>query len=348
MELQESMDKVHLNWGELPFGYMRTDGHVEYSYVDGTWDDGSIVEDDTINISISSTCLHYGQECFEGLKAFETSDGRVLTFRPEENAQRMIRTAHKIHMVPPTTEIFLEAINRVVRQNKRFIPPYGSGASLYIRPLLIGVSGFIGVRPSLDFLFLAFACPVGPYFKAGLKPIKVRVMEDIDRAAPDGLGDIKTGGNYAAGLRGLLAAKEEGFAEALYLDPREKKYIEETGASNFFGITKDGCYVTPESSSILPSITNRSLMHVAKDIGLSVERRPVHVEELYDFVEVGAVGTAAVITPIHAIGYRDKLIEFGDEDTVGPVSRKLHDTLVGIQTGDLEDKHGWMHEISLD
>ncbi len=198
------MEKVDLNWGELPFDYMRTDGHVEYSYTDGAWSDGAIVEDDTINISVSSTCLHYGQECFEGLKAFETKNGRVLVFRPEENAKRMIRTAHKIHMVPPTEDIFVAAVERLVRKNRRFIPPHGSGASLYIRPLLIGVSGFIGVRPSKDFLFLAFACPVGPYFKGGLSPIKLLIMDDMDRAAPNGLGDAKTGGNYAAGLRGSV------------------------------------------------------------------------------------------------------------------------------------------------
>jgi branched-chain amino acid aminotransferase len=327
---------------------MKTDGHVEYSCTDGEWNKGSIVDDDHINISVSSTCLHYGQECFEGLKGFETKDGRVLVFRPDENAKRMIRTAEKIHMAPPPEDMFLEGIDRVVRQNKRYIPPHGSGASLYIRPLLIGVSGFIGVRPSNDYLWLAFACPVGPYFKGGLTPIKLMIMEDFDRAAPDGLGDAKTGGNYAAGLRGMLLAREQGFAEALYVDPSNKQYIEETGASNFFGITKDGKYVTPESRSILPSITNKSLMQVAEDLGMGVERRPIHVEELFEFAEVGAVGTAAVITPIHAIQYRDKLIEYTDDDTVGPVSKKLYDTLTGIQAGDIEDKHGWNREIDID
>jgi len=343
-----SMQKADLKWGELPFGYTKTDGHVQYLYSDGEWSELKVADGDKIELSIASTCLHYGQECFEGLKAFETKDGRVQVFRPDENHARMERTADKIHMIAPTREMFLEGIDEVVRINRRFIPPYGSGASLYIRPLLIGVSGQIGVRPSLDYLFLAFACPVGPYFKGGLTPIKLLIMEDYDRAATHGLGDAKTGGNYAAGLRGMLAARERGFAEALYLDPGEHKYIEETGASNFFAITKEGAYVTPESSSILPSITNKSLMQVAADLGMKVERRKVPVEELFDIAEVGAVGTAAIITPIHAIGYRDELIEFTDEHSVGPVSKQLYETITGIQSGDLEDTHGWMHEISMD
>ncbi len=346
--MKDTVERVNLNWSELSFDYRRTDGHVEQLYTDGAWGPARVVEDDTIRLPIAATCLHYGQECFEGLKAFETKDGRIIVFRPEQNAQRMIHTAEKIHMVPPSQEDFVAAVEEVVRVNRRFVPPCGSGASLYIRPLLIGVSPIIGVRPSLDYLFVVFATPVGPYFKGGLKPIRLIVMEDYDRAAPHGLGDAKTGGNYAAGLRGLLAAKSRGFAEALYLDPEEHRYVEETGASNFFGITRDGAYVTPDSRSILPSITNRSLMQVAEDLGLRVERRRIAVDELGEFVEVGAVGTAAVITPVHAIQYRDRLFTYGDENTVGETTRALYERLTAIQHGDAEDVHGWTHEVTFD
>ncbi len=346
--MKETVERANLNWSELSFDYRRTDGHVEQLYSNGEWSEARVVEDDTIRLPIAATCLHYGQECFEGLKAFETRDGRVVLFRPRDNARRMIHTAEKIHMVPPSEDDFVAACEKVVRINRRYVPPYGSGASLYLRPLLIGISPIIGVRPSLDYLFLVFATPVGPYFKGGLKPIRLIVMEDCDRAAPHGLGDAKTGGNYAAGLRGLLMAKERGFAEALYLDPAEHRYIEETGASNFFGITRDGAYVTPDSSSILPSITNRSLMQVAEDLGLRVERRRIPVEELEEFVEVGAVGTAAVITPVHAIQYRDRLFTYGDEDHVGETTRRLYERLTGIQHGDVEDAHGWTHEVTFE
>jgi len=343
--MKDTMERVSLNWSELSFDYRQTDGHIEVRFENDAWGSARVVDGDTINMSIASTCLHYGQECFEGLKAFEARDGRMLVFRPEENARRMGRTAKKIHMVSPDEPTFLSAVDEVIRINRRYLPPYGSGASLYIRPLLIGVSALIGVRPSADFLFVVFATPVGPYFKGGLKPIQLIIMEDYDRAAPHGLGDAKTGGNYAAGLRGMLAARARGFAEALYLDAKENKYIEETGASNFFGITKDGRYVTPRSPSILPSITNKSLMQVARDLGLTVEQRPIHAEELHEFVEAGAVGTAAVITPIEGVQYHDELIRFSDRSEVGPVCRKLYERLTAIQSGDYEDTHGWTHEV---
>jgi len=346
--MKDIVDRAQLNWGQLPFDYLKTDAHLEYHFDGEKWDEGEVVEDDRISISMASTCLHYGQECFEGLKVFETKDGRVQTFRPQENARRMIRTAEKVMMVAPPEELFVEAVDRVVKLNTRFIPPYGSGASLYIRPLLLGVTGTVGIKPSKKYLFVVFATPVGPYFPTGLKPVKLWVEEEIDRAAPNGVGDAKLGGNYAAGLRAATAAKAKGYAEALYLDAREKKYVDELGAANFFGITKDGKYVTPQSPSILPSITNRSLQEIARDIGIPVEHRPIDVMELADFAEAGCVGTAAIITPVQSIHYRDHVWVYTGADEVGPITKKLYDTLTGIQTGDLEDKYGWTREISVD
>ena len=346
--MKDTMDRVQLDWGKLPFDYMKTDCHLEYRFDGEKWDEGTVVEDDRISISMASTCLHYGQECFEGLKVFETKDGRALTFRPEENGRRMIRTAKKVLMVAPPEEVFVDAVDRVVKLNRRYIPPYGSGASLYIRPLLLGVTGTVGIKPSQKYLFVVFATPVGPYFPTGLKPVKLWVEEEIDRAAPNGVGDAKLGGNYAAGLRAATAAKAKGFAEALYLDAREKKYIDELGAANFFGITKDGVYVTPQSPSILPSITNRSLQQIARDLGITVEHRPVEVSELANLAEAGCVGTAAIITPVQSIQYRDQSFVYTGPDEVGPVTKKLYDTLTGIQAGDIEDKHGWTREITLD
>lgn len=347
--MERIMDRVKLNWGELPFDYIKTDCHLEYYFSDGKWDEGTVVEDDNLSLNISATCLHYGQECFEGMKAFETKDGRVLSFRPDENAKRMETTAHKILMKPFPVETFVEATDKVVRLNKRFIPPYGSGAAMYIRPLLLGVTGTVGIKPSTEYLWMVFATPVGPYFKHGLKPIKLLVEEEVDRAAPNGVGDVKVGGNYAAGLRASFGAKGKGYDEALYLDALEKKYIDESGATNFFGITKDGKYVTPSSHSILPSITNMSLRTIAKDLGITVEDRPIHVDELPDFVEIGCCGTAAIITPVKSITYRGKEITYDcGNDDIGPVSKKIYDQLTGIQAGDVEDKHGWTREIKLD
>jgi len=346
--MRETAERVDLNWKELPFAYVRTDGHVEYKYSDGKWDEGTIVEEDKISLSISAVCLHYGQECFEGMKVFEAKDGRVLMFRPDENAMRMFRTAKKLVMAPPPADMFIQGCERVVRHNKRFIPPYGSGAALYLRPLLIGTSAIIGVRPSEEYMWLCFATPVGPYFKGGLTPIKLRVEHDVDRAAPHGLGDAKSGANYAAGMRSGTAARADGFAEVIYLDAREKRWLDETGASNLFGITKDGTYVTPDSETILPSITNKSLMQCAKDMGITVERRPVHVDELPDFVEFGACGTAAVITPVGEIHNGGRVIRYGKPGEIGPVSKQLFERLTGIQSGDLEDPHGWTHPVSMD
>ncbi len=339
------MEKADLKWGELPFGYMKTDCHVEYYYRDGKWDDGKEVEDDTLNLNISATCLHYGQECFEGIKVFEDRDGKARIFRVDENAKRMRRSAEKIKMAPVPEEMFISAIDRLVNANRRFVPPFGSGAALYIRPLIIGISPLIGVKPATEYLFLIFCTPVGPYFKTGLKPIKLIVEEEYDRAAPEGVGDVKVGGNYAAGLRASMRAQEKGYTEVLYLDAKRKEFIDESGPANFFGITPNNEYITPDSSSILPSITNMSLMQLAKDMGLDVQKRPIHVNELFYLKEAGCCGTAAVITPVKSITYQSRTIVYSDDDTVGPVSQALYNKLTGIQSGKEEDRYGWSRII---
>lgn len=341
------MQKADLDWSNMLFSYKKTNCHLEYYFSNGNWDDGKVVYDDKISLSIASTCLHYGQECFEGLKVFENKDGKALVFRVEENAKRMYNSAKKISMEPLPVEKFIEAVFKVVQLNKQYIPPHGSGASLYIRPLLLGVSAIIGVKPSNDFLYVVFGTPVGPYFPSGLKPIKLRVEESIDRAAPNGVGDSKVGGNYAAGLRASLKAKSLGFDEALYLDAKNKKYIDESGPANFFGITKDGKYVTPKSNSILPSITNKSLQVLAEEIGLKVEVRPMHVDELSNLKEAGCCGTAAVITPVKSITHGDKTITYTNGDEIGPISKQLYDNLKAIQRGLAEDKYNWVREIPL-
>jgi len=342
------MKKADINWAELPFAYMKTACHLEYYFKDGKWSEAKVVEDDKITISMASTCLHYGQECFEGIKVFEAPNGNALLFRGEQNARRMIRTANKILMEPLPEKAFLDSIYKLVRLNKQYIPPAGSGASLYIRPLLLGVSGMIGVKPSKEYMFVIFCSPVGPYFKGGLKPIKLLVEETIDRAAPDGIGDVKAGGNYAAGLRASKKAHDLGYNEVLYLDARYKRYIDESGPANFFAITKDGKYITPKSDSILPSVTNDSLMIIAKDMGLTVERRQVDIAEVSTFAEAGCCGTAAVISPVESITYRNETFVISPNSEVGPVSLKLYNKLTGIQAGTEEDKYGWTREINLD
>ncbi|HEX6790161.1 MAG TPA: branched-chain amino acid aminotransferase [Candidatus Krumholzibacteria bacterium] len=346
--MKETMAKADLKWGDLPFDYVRTDCHLEYNYRDGKWDEGTVVEDDRISISMASTCLHYGQECFEGMKVYETRDGRALAFRPDQNARRMIDTAKKIMMVAPPEDLFVEGVDRAVKLNRRFVPPFGSGASLYIRPLLIGVTGTVGIKPSREYMFVVFVTPVGPYFRSGLKPVKVKIEEVVDRAAPLGVGDAKTGGNYAAGMRATYGARQEGFSEVLFLDSKTHRYIDESSSSNFFAITRDGTYVTPESPSILPSVTNKSLMELAKDMGITVERRPIEAKELPNFVEAGLIGTATIITPVGSIQHGNKLIQYGSPNEVGPVSLKLRDALLALQTGEAPDPHGWTHEIDLD
>ncbi|HEX5130900.1 MAG TPA: branched-chain amino acid aminotransferase [Candidatus Krumholzibacteria bacterium] len=342
------MPKADLKWGELPFGYVKTDCHIVYTYRDGKWDAGEVVDGDQITLPIASTCLHYGQECFEGLKVYETRDGRAQAFRPRENAARIRYTASKLLMAPPTEEIFLDGVERATRLNRRFIPPYGSGASLYVRPLLIGTTATVGIKPSLEYRLIVFVSPVGPYFKTGLKPVRLWVETDVDRASPGGVGDAKAGGNYAAGLRATWGARDKGYAEVLFLDSRQKKYVDESGSSNFFAITKDGKYVTPQSPSILASVTNKSLIQMAEDMGITVERRRVEVTELPSFAEAGLIGTATIIAPVYAIQHGEKLIQYCGPDEVGPVSARLRESLIAVQMGDAPDPHGWMHEIELD
>lgn len=337
--------KAELDWSNLTFGYMPTDCNVRYVWRDGVWRGPEVSDSDDVSMSVAATCLHYGQQAFEGLKVFEHPDGIPHVFRIEENARRMIRSAEKILMQPVPEETFIEACFRCVQLNRRFVPPHGTGASMYVRPLLIGTGPQVGVKPADEYTFLVLVMPVGPYFKTGFKPVDLIVEEEVDRAAPLGVGDVKVGGNYAAGMRASQRAKKAGFTEVLYLDAREKKYIDESGPANFFGITADGRYITPDSESILPSITNMSLRTIARELGLKVERRPVHVDELFDFVEAGCCGTAAVITPVGRIVYRDREVVYAADGKPGKYSVQMYEMLKGIQEGTREDPHGWIREI---
>ncbi|HOK02019.1 MAG TPA: branched-chain amino acid aminotransferase [Spirochaetota bacterium] len=337
-------ETVDIDWSNLPFAYVKTDYNIRFYYKDGKWSDGELVSDEYITMHMAAPCLHYGQEAFEGLKAFETKDGRVVVFRPSENWKRLQKTSERIFLPAMPEEMFLEAIRKVVSANRRFVPPYGTGASLYIRPFLIGVGAKVGLGPASEYIFVIFVTPVGPYYKGGLTPVKAMVITGFDRAAPDGVGDCKVGGNYAAGLPGADYAKHHGYPVPLYLDPKEKRYVDEFGTSNFIGI-KGKSYITPSSKSILPSITNMSLAQIAEDMGYKVERRPVDIEEVPSFDEIGAVGTAAVVTPICEINYNGKIMKFGKEDSAGPVISELYKRLTGIQYGEIEDKYNWLFEV---
>jgi len=341
-----TIERANLDWSNLTFGYTQTDANIRYTFRDGRWDEGVLTSDETLPIHIAATCLHYGQECFEGVKVFETKDGDVVVFRMDENAKRMDFTARKILMQPPPHAMFMEAVERVVNANRRFVPPYGTGASLYVRPLLIGSGAEVGVKPADEYMLVVFVTPVGPYFKTGFKPVKMIVEEAVDRAAPLGVGDVKVGGNYAASLRAGTAAREKGYADVVYLDAKEHKYIDESGPANFFAITKDGQYVTPKSDTILPSITNKSLVTLADEMGLRPERRPVDIEEIFSFAEAGCCGTAAVITPIGSIKYRDREVVYCPDGEPGPISTSLYKKLTAIQLGEAPDTHGWLHVIS--
>lgn len=333
---------MDLDWKNLGFNIMKTDFNVRCVYRDGKWGELEVSSEDTIPIHIGATCLHYGQESFEGLKAFTGADGHIRLFRHDENARRMILSAKGILLAEVPEKRFMEAVEKVVLLNKKYVPPYGTGASLYIRPLLIGTGPQVGVRPAKEYTFLVFVMPVGPYFKSGFQPVSMMICRDHDRAAPLGTGHLKVGGNYAASMSSVADAHSKGFATAMYLDAKEKKYIDECGPANFFGIKKN-TYVTPKSHSILPSITNLSLQSLAESMGMKVEVRPVHVEELVEFEEAGACGTAAVITPIGKVVDNEMGITytFGDGNKPGPVITKLYNTLVGIQNGDVEDAFGW-------
>lgn len=336
----------NINWSELSFGYMKTDYNVRCYYRDGKWGELEVSSSEIINIHMAATCLHYGQEAFEGLKAFRGKDGKVRVFRMEENGKRMQASSQGIVMAEFPVDRFEEAIRKVVKLNERFVPPYGSGASLYIRPLLIGLGAQVGVAPAPEYMFMVFVTPVGPYFKTGFKPAPVCIMRGYDRAAPQGTGTIKVGGNYAASLAAGRKAHEKGYVAVLYLDPKDKKYLDECGPANFFGI-KDNTYVTPASNSILPSITNKSLQQLAEDMGMKVERRPIPVEELATFEETAECGTAAVITPIQKIDDLDenKSYVYSKDGKPGAVCEKLYNKLQAIQNGDEPDPYGWVKVI---
>ncbi len=335
-------EELNLDWANLPFGYVPTDYNVRCYYRDGKWGEIEVSTSDTINIHMAATALHYGQEIFEGLKAFRGRDGKVRVFRMEENAQRIRRSAEGLCMEPVPTEIFCEMVRKAVELNARFIPPYGSGASLYIRPLEIGMTPSVGVKSATEYLFMILVSPVGPYFKTGFKPTNICIMREYDRVAPKGTGRFKTGGNYAASLKSGNHAHELGYSAVLYLDPRDKKYLDECGPANFFAI-KNGVYITPASESILPSVTNKSLMALCEDLGIKVEQRHITVEELAEVEEAGACGTAAVISPVGEIDDIDtgeKYIISADGNP-GAVSTRLYNLLRGIQLGEEEDTHGW-------
>ncbi len=335
-----------LDWGNLGFAYMKTPYRYVSNYKDGKWNDGVLTEDDKVCITECAGVLQYAQTVFEGLKAYTTVDGRIVTFRPDMNATRMLASAKRLEMPTFPEDRFIDAVDKVVAANRDYVPPYGSGATLYIRPFMFGSDAVIGVKPANEYQFRLFCTPVGPYFKEGVKPIVIRVS-DFDRAAPHGTGNIKAGLNYAMSLYAIVDAHEKGFEENMYLDPGTRTYVEETGGANFLFVTKDGNLVTPLSDSILPSITRRSLCYVAENyLGLKVEHRKVRFDEVKDFAECGLCGTAAVISPVGAIYDHGNMINFpSGMEKMGPVIQKLYDTLTGIQMGTIEAPEGWIHEI---
>lgn len=340
------MEKKNIDWSNIGFGYIKTDKRYVSNFKDGAWDQGGLTSDDTVVLSECAGVLQYAQTIFEGLKAYTTEDGRIVTFRPDLNAQRLADSAKRLEMPVFPEDRFIEAVVETVRANAAYVPPFGSGATLYLRPYMFGTNPVIGVKPATEYQFRLFTTPVGPYFKGGVKPLTIKVS-DFDRAAPHGTGHIKAGLNYAMSLHAIMTAHAEGYDENMYLDPSTRTMVEETGGANFIFVTKDNKVVTPKSSSILPSITRRSLITVAKDyLGLEVEERPVALAELKDFAECGLCGTAAVISPV------GKVVDHGDEicfpsgmDSMGPVTQKLYDTLTGIQMGRIEAPEGWIKVI---
>lgn len=340
------MEKKNLDWSNLGFGYMKTDKRFVANFKDGAWDDGVITEDDKVVISECAGVLQYAQTCFEGMKAYTTQDGHVVIFRPDMNAERMANSCRRLEMPVYPEDKFVEAVAKTVKANDAWVPPFGSGASLYIRPYMFGSNPVIGVKPADEYQFRILVTPVGPYFKGGAKPLTIKVS-DFDRAAPHGTGHIKAGLNYAMSLHAIVTAHEEGFAENMYLDAATRTKVEETGGANFIFVTKDGKVVTPKSNSILPSITRRSLMYVAKEyLGLEVEEREVYFDEVKDFAECGLCGTAAVISPVGKINDHGKEICFpSGMEEMGPVTKKLYETLTGIQMGRIEAPKGWIKVI---
>lgn len=340
------MEKKNLDWSSLGFGYIQTDKRYVSNYKNGSWDEGTLTSDATITINECAGVLQYAQTVFEGMKAYTTEKGQIVVFRPDLNAERMVNSAKRLEMPPFPQDRFVDAVKQVVKANEGYVPPYGSGATLYIRPYMFGSDAVIGVKPANEYQFRIFCTPVGPYFKGGAKPITIRVS-DYDRAAPNGTGHIKAGLNYAMSLHAIVEAHEQGYAENMYLDSATRTKVEETGGANFLFVTKDGEVVTPKSNSILPSITRRSLLYVAEHyLGLKATERLVKLEELKDFAECGLCGTAAVISPV------GKIVNHGEEicfpsgmEKMGPVIQKLYDTLTGIQMGRIEAPEGWIRKI---
>ena len=340
------MEKKNIDWANLGFGYIETEKRYVSDFKDGAWDAGRLTEDATVTMSECAGVLQYAQTVFEGLKAYTTEDGHIVCFRPDLNAERMENSARRLEMPVFPKERFIEAVDEVVKANTAYVPPYGSGATFYLRPYMFGINPVIGVKPATDYQFRIFGTPVGPYFKGGAKPLTIKVS-DFDRAAPNGTGHIKAGLNYAMSLHAIVTAHEEGYDENMYLDPATRTKVEETGGANFLFVTKDNKVVTPKSSSILPSITRRSLIIVAKEyLGLEAEEREITLEEVKDFAECGLCGTAAVISPV------GKIVDHGKEicmpsgmTEMGPITKKLYDTLTGIQMGRIEDKFGWVRRI---
>ena len=340
------MEKKNIDWANIGFGYMPTDYRFVANYKDGAWDEGELTTDANITISECAGVLQYAQTCFEGMKAYTTEDGHIVVFRPDLNASRMADSCRRLEMPVFPEDKFVEAIKETVKANAGYVPPYGSGATLYVRPYMFASSSVIGVKPADEYQFRVLTTPVGPYFKGGAKPITIKVS-DFDRAAPHGTGHIKAGLNYAMSLHAIVTAHQEGFDENMYLDAATRTKVEETGGANFIFVTKDNKVVTPKSNSILPSITRRSIMYVAKEyLGLEVEEREVFIDEVKDFAECGLCGTAAVISPV------GKIVNHGEEicfpsgmDEMGPITKKLYDTLTGIQMGRIEAPEGWLVEI---
>ena len=340
------MEKKNIDWENIGFGYIQTDKRFVANYKNGAWDEGTLTDDANIVLNECAGVLQYAQTCFEGMKAYTTEDGHIVTFRPDLNAQRMEDSARRLEMPVFPQDKFVEAIVKTVEANEAYVPPYGSGATLYIRPYMFGSSPVIGVKPAEEYQFRILTTPVGPYFKGGVKPLTIRVS-DFDRAAPNGTGHIKAGLNYAMSLHAIVTAHEEGYAENMYLDAATRTKVEETGGANFIFVTKDNKVVTPKSNSILPSITRRSLMVVAKDyLGLEVEEREVYLDEVKDFAECGLCGTAAVISPVGKIVDHGKEICFpSGMEEMGTITKKLYETLTGIQMGRIEAPEGWIKVI---
>lgn len=343
----KTMEKKNIDWANLGFGYMETDYRFVSDYKNGAWDEGALTQDSKVVISECAGVLQYAQTVFEGMKAYTTADGRIVTFRPDLNGARMEDSAKRLEMPVYPKEAFVEAVVKTIKANEAYVPPYGSGATLYVRPYMFGSNAVIGVKPADEYQFRVFTTPVGPYFKGGVKPLTIRIS-DFDRAAPNGTGHIKAGLNYAMSLHAIVDAHKQGYDENMYLDAATRTKVEETGGANFLFVTRDGKVVTPKSNSILPSITRRSLMQVAREyLGIEAQEREVMVEELKDFAECGLCGTAAVISPV------GKIVDHGKEiclpsgmSEMGPVTKKLYDTLTGIQMGTIKAPEGWIVEVS--